>query len=496
MKHIEHVPNQTSFPIPTWQAFVGNFEKSFENITINLILIFYYYQNDGLVMMSSSKAKSTSDFKYILYIFSFVVISLSSGLVYGYPHFYNNLLFNGSQLSKSQLGIVYTVGNWTALAGRFGFGIARDRYGTRYTTTFSLISTMFGCFGIAISDKNNLLALVISFFFVGFGSGGQLCLQPVASLFDKKLHGMILASLSGAFQIGGLVFLFLSKMTHNRRKSYSYFAIILLGLAICALVLLPKGHFIKEEDHLEQPNTSKNSSGAIKVKNEAEINFNNKRRVFTERKDVEDEQGKTEINTRAIDLLKSKEYVLLVSWFSTLLLPLQYYIGTIGFQLERKGDEDGKYIDLFSTCYAFAALFSPVMGKIADEVGLGFSQLIATIFTGSSLLLLSSNRISLNYHLFGMVCYSIGRMTVFGMFFTNLGKRFGYDHYGTLAGVGLLVSAMFSLFQYYLIDIAAEGNEYLVNLICGFVVFILGVPYCLWFGWKENGMNEVPRSMR
>ena len=82
-------------------------------------------------------------------------------------------------------------------------------------------------------------------------------------------------------------------------------------------------------------------------------------------------------------------------------------------------------------------------------------------------------------------------MTVFGMFFTNVGKRFGYTHYGSLAGLGLLISAIFSLLQYPLIDIAARGSEYEVNLICGCATLILGVPYCVWLGLRERNEKKV-----
>ncbi len=123
----------------------------------------------------------------LLYLFAFTAISLSSGLVYGFPHLRNNLLYySGSVLSESQLGIVYTVGSWSNLAARLGFGIARDIYGTKYIAFLSLFCAALGCIGIAFSDANNIASLSISFFFVGLGSGGQLCLQPVASMFRKQ----------------------------------------------------------------------------------------------------------------------------------------------------------------------------------------------------------------------------------------------------------------------------------------------------------------------
>jgi len=354
-----------------------------------------------------------------------------------------------------------------------------------------------------------------------------------------------LASLSGAFQVSGLVFLVLVQVTENRGRGYFSFAIVLFGLAVSALVLLPRHHFVAANDDGQQEEQNENTSGRecstdantnvdvirTELKScdivstdshcdkelailDEEINSTSENKRTTsissllivdrenisedknhqdrQESDAEDDNSATKEKITIFQLLKSTEYILLICWFSVLIIPLQYYIGTIGFQLERKGDSDGTYINLFSTFYALAAIFSPALGKIADTFGLGCSQLIATALTAVSLLTLTSNQISLNVHLIGIACYSIGRMAVFGMFFTNVGKRFGYTHYGSLAGLGLLISAIFSLLQYPLIDIAARGREYEVNLICGCAILILGVPYCIWLGLRERS-EKKPR---
>ena len=70
------------------------------------------------------------------------------------------------------------------------------------------------------------------------------------------------------------------------------------------------------------------------------------------------------------------------------------YIGTIAFQLERKGDEDGRCLNIFSICYACPAIMAPIIGKMADLVGLGITQLLATIFVASSLFILNHNNIT------------------------------------------------------------------------------------------------------
>lgn len=186
-----------------------------------------------------------------------------------------------------------------------------------------------------------------------------------------------------------------------------------------------------------------------------------------------------------VDQLKSAEYICLVLWLSIILIPLQVYIATIGYQLEQKGDESGKFTRLFSIVYASSAVASPLLGKIADFAGLGIAQAVATILTALSFFILSSNSIPLNVHAIGMMTYCFGRLMVFGTFFTNIGKRFGYSNYGTLAGLGLLISGIISLLQYPLINAATDGNNLIVNIVCGLIATSM-LPYCIWLGLRER----------
>jgi len=116
---------------------------------------------------------------------------------------------------------------------------------------------------------------------------------------------------------------------------------------------------------------------------------------------------------------------------------------------------------------------------------------MATILCSISLYILSidNNNISLNVQVVGMRLYSIGKMMLFGMFFTNIGKRFGYNNYGSLAGLGLLISTIVSLLKYPMIVIASstkKGNESLVNIISATTMAVTGLPYCLWLWYYQE----------
>lgn len=448
--------------------------------------------------------------------------------MYGWPALRKQLQDDGSTLDESTLGAVFTVGAWSTQGGRFFSGLIRDRIGTKWVAASCTFLVALGSLGIAWSDPNNAIALGSSLFAMGLGSGAQLCVQPVAGLFPNT-SGTVLASLSGAFQISGLVFLALTSGDNlgSRKVRFTAFAFLLVLLCVVAMILLPTGKsFILEDEEVEKTmgdvdeingrltseiqdkplakiSTIQDSS-SVGVEEGGVGSGGLKNNVSppgkTDEENVLDDsfQGakSEEINKEdppapdqqptAIEQIKSIEYILLCTWFSICLIPLQYYVGSIGFQLENKGDDDGFYTDLFSIMYASATVFSPAGGFLSDKVSLGATQGLATWMCAGSFFLLASNA-SLEAQVAGLLMYGVGRLLVFGMYFANCGKRFGYANFGTLAGLGLLISALFSLLQYPMISGAADGKSRAINIGSG-VVLLVQSPYFVWLHRRERGL--------
>ncbi|OEU21229.1 MFS general substrate transporter [Fragilariopsis cylindrus CCMP1102] len=391
---------------------------------------------------------------WILLLLSLVIVSLSGGLVYGWPLLRRQLQDDGSTLTEKQFGLIYTIGSWSTQGGRFFIGILRDRYGTKRMTCLSLIFLMIGLIGVGLCNPNQLVVLSISLLLIGLGSGSQLCVQPVAVLFPNNV-GIVLSTLSGAFNISGLIFLILANNT--RKFSFLVFAGSILFLTIVSAIILPKS----------------NSFSLQSIPEEADTN-NNK-----DDKKHEQDDAKHKLPT-AFEQMKTTEYILLLTWFSICIVPLQYYVGIIGYQLEEMGDDTGLYTDIFAYIYAGAAIASPIAGYIADKYGLGVAQGLSTLLVAGSLFFLAASAsISLNVQTIGITLYGIGRMFIFGLYFTNCGKRFGYSNFGTLAGLGLLISAICSLLQYVLISWTVSGYGAIVNTVLG-AILIAQAPY---FGW-------------
>ena len=355
--------------------------------------------------------------------------------------------------------------------GRFLMGVARDKYGTRRTTMVSLLCVVGGSIGIGLSDPNGASELTVSLFLLGFGSGAQLCMQPVAGLFLRS--GTVISTLSGAFQISGLMFWVLTRVSDKRAYAFCGYAVLVSTLAFIAAFMLPFGpSFIlpteeKGESEDEEMHVSETAAASPK------------------------EPDRISRLHSYSDLLLQREYLALVAWFSISTTPMQYYVGSIGFQLEEKGDNDGYYTTLFPILYASVSVLAPLGGYTADVLGLGIAQAIATSIVSSSMFMLASDA-SLSLQSIGLGAYGIGRMLTFGLFFCNVGKRFGYANYGLLSGVGLLLSAILSLVQYPLINIAADGKAKQVNIACG-AVLISTLPYCFWLYRRElENANAAP----
>ena len=435
-----------------------------------------------------------------------------AGVVYGWPALRQQLKDEGTDLTEKQLGAIFTVGAWSTLGGNLLTGLARDRFGTRLTACASFLMCTAGSLGMAISDPSNAIALGISLFALGLGSGIQLCVKPVAELFPNNA-GSILSSLSGAFQISGLVFLALCNPSNNRLASFLGFAAFLLVLTVMAAFLLPEGKsFLVEQEEKGRVLKTMDSTKEDGREEPSEVTFSQPVSELYKEKAAKREYDDADmLNSRnasedsdlspsphpdesqsvqedkppsALEQMKGAEYVSLTVWFSTLLVPLQYYVGSIGFQLEEKGDDDGFYTNLFSITFAAAVVVAPVGGYMSDNLGLGITQGVATSLCAISLFILASN-LPLDAQIVGLVAYGVGRMFVFSMYFANVGKRFGYANFGTLTGVGLLTSAIVSLVQYPLIALAADGNSSTVNTACGSVLLGL-LPYCVWLDRRER----------
>lgn len=410
-----------------------------------------------------------------LFLYALVTCALSSGLPFGWPalrrHF---IVAEEKQWDEERMSIIFIAGAWSNLGSRLLFGLVRDRtiLRTKGTACLSLATCIIGILSLAFA--NSLVGISLAMFLVGTGQGVQVAMQPVANLFPQS-QGVLLSSFAGAFQISSLGFLVLLSISKNRVFCFSAYAAVLGVVLLVGSIMLPLGSFTSPQEKTSSRETGSNDA---------------------------DENSVTATRTKAPTTslsaqLRSQEYMLLVFWFSAQLLPMQYYVATIGYQLEQRGDITGRYTNLSVIVFASSSLSAPIAGYISDKLGLGVGQGLSILLVAVSYCLLASRSLSLSVQVVGMLLNSIGRLAHFGMFFTNVGVRFGYDNYGILTGVGMVIGGVVSLLQYPMIKFATtDGNttfglhgDSLVDLASAGLGLLL-LPYCAWLSFQERSQRR------
>lgn len=467
----------------------------------------------GSGMSNSTTTKNAQSRKWMLFSLSLVIVSTLGGLIYAFPTLRSNLLEEEeSELSETQLGLIFTMASWGNLSAGFVIGILRDELGTRRAVMFCMLFAICRTVGAAFCSADSIWQLCISLVLIELGSGAQVCVLPVAELFEHS--GVVLGVLTGVFNVSALIFpLLFNFISKDRRAAFGAYGIFVGILAIISYAMLAQGlsfHIqstYKDTDpgsDIKKPSLSEKSSILLPQndkENDSEqdgnknfecegsvANIGTEDFLPTSEQDTNNDDSKVS----ALEQMRSIEYVALLLWFNVSIVSLQYYAGSIGFHLVNKGDDSGKYETFFPILYAASAVFAPLIGLLSEYIGVGFTQATATILIATSFILLVLDDL-VPTQIVGMVCNVFGRLITFAMFYGNIGARFGYDNIGVLLGVGTIIAALVSLIQYPMIDAATTGSAFSVNVVSG-VIAIIGLPYCIWLGIKEASERKGVRS--
>lgn len=421
--------------------------------------------------------------RILLVVYAFVSVSLASGVIYGWPALRLELQrVEGNVLTEKDLGFAYTMGTWSVTGGRFVTGLLRDRFlGTRIVASLCLLASALGFLGIAIYDptkeQTTRSMLSLGLVAMGFGSGITSCVYPIASLFPKA-SASIFVSLAGAFHVSALFFWALT-MSDTYQVNFAAFAGVILFLAFTALLLLPQGNTFSG-NAIEERRGRNDREASAQVEANNGTNEEQQHPIMS----IAPPPSPT-----AWEQMCSTEYLLLLMWFSVLATPLHYFIGILGWELERKGDDDGFYTDLYLYLYAGSAVLTPVLGSLADHLGVALVEGLATLLAATALLVLASAQ-SLQVLTIALFCHATGLLFDYGIYYAHLGTRFGYSNYGTLTGIGLLVSSLISLVQLPLMMISIQGYSKAVNLMSGLAI-LATLPYCYWLYRKERREGRI-----
>ena len=474
--------------------------------------------------------------KWVLLAYGLFMTTLVAGVVYGWQSFRavfiaEGVLSEGCDANSAdvecpsqakELGLIFACGAWSVQACRMVTGLVRDRYGTRVCVVGVMLTVAVGIVLLAVSPPQSLAMFCVGYFLLGIGAGVQLCMQSISMLFGEY-QGAASATLSGAFTLSAVIPLACAEAIKSvasdddggTASSYadarggvlSAWCVTVVVFAASAMWLMPRGGEFRE-------------SVRYLVGERGGDENNEKTKDDDDKDDKEDRDDepprvppanapKAANGTRraphegksAREQLVSLDFILLAAWFTVMLLPTNYFIISVGDQLEGMGDDDGEITRGFQLVWVVSTVLSPIAGYSADVVGRGSTMTFAMGCYAASFAMLGfggdgqRGGLSLEAQWLNFVCFNVGRLWVFSMYFVSVGRLFGFRHYGTLAGAGLLLSAMSTPLAVPMHRSGVDGNFGESNLASAMICLGL-TPYTVGWAWRreitEEGMRGFP----
>lgn len=401
---------------------------------------------------------------------AFLSIALMGGAVYGWPSMRevllrDRVLYDAEECDGNALGevcdsqelafgVVFTVGAWANQGGRLLVGIALDRLGTRYTSAGCV--GMCGLGAAVFGLTSSKVGLSVGMFLIGAGGAGvQLALQSTSALFPLN-RSLVMASLSGAFQLASSVFLIMEtvhRLAHVSRRwlFVGYAGVLLLVSGLCLLIwpTLPFGVIRRPSNQPTEVRCGEHNRKALPLTE----------RSFREQ-------------------LFSPDYLVMATYFTLAVLQAQFNIQSLGVQFQLMGHDSADLVRIFNIVFSLTWTITPLVGHSIDRLG----SVRVLIVMNTLLLCCPVCLLSQLYfmQIVFVISYSISRVSIWAVFFSYMGLTFGFSNYGKLAGGGLFFAACVSLLQIPLYDSALvhfDNDFTFVN--CLFVAICVFIMYPL-----------------
>lgn len=421
--------------------------------------------------------------------YSLVAVALVSGVVYGWPSLRLMLVREGVLSGRCgeatapgggtcsaqdlALGTAFTVGAWTVQGGRFLGGLLRDAAGTRVAAAAAAAAAAAGFLVLALAGPEDVAAVSGGFGLVGMGSSLQLAVQPVATLFPHN-SALVTACLSLAFQASGGVLLLLGTIADGResagmrRELLGVSAAVAAAVALAAVLLLPAGKSFDEVvrrdvpagEELVCPVDDRPAEGARPAPKTPDT---------TAGRALAPPSPPPLAKLSFRGQLLSFHYAALTLWFCAVVVVIQFYVISIGPQLERVFDApagnnidadggDGADSDMtgermtrtYNLVYFAVSPTAAASGYFCDRIGFGPVLFANTALVAVCFLCLGSSSVAVQT--IGFVVYCTGRLSIYATFFARLNSIVGFAYFGTLAGLALLLSSLVALTIYPLLD--------------------------------------------
>lgn len=386
-----------------------------------------------------------------------------------------------------KLNAIYVAASWGAQAsGLLGFVL--DRLGVKVTIAAASFGIAASSLVFAMSTQHGFNAWLPAMLVMGFcGNGIYLAAQKVGRLFPDYPN-MSLFAITAFFAPGTLVFSFFHALEMHGVESIKTTFLLYAGfqalLTLVSLAVWPSNFDLPMHlvgDGGRDPDSPEDKWDAAAPGGTA---------------DPEDGSGQLIVKTPGgtpvpfLAQLKDVRFLAQVTFFSILVLPAQYYIGTLGSQISRLNSSEeaiDRYVQNFNLTYSGVSLITPLFGLVVDKLGFGAGFGLANLLMIGAFALFSYSP-ELEWFIVSYGLYTFARNAQFSTFFTYLAKTFGAKHMGKLMGIGFITSAMVSLLQAPLLHLVIadfDANYSTGNLVLMGLMTLL-FAYCGWVAWGER----------
>ncbi|CAH0475720.1 unnamed protein product [Peronospora belbahrii] len=437
--------------------------------------------------------------RYFYVIFAIFQCFLGAGVIFGWTslvpmmekeRIYHEVCETDEIICKKQsdrLQYAFTMAVSSSMWSNLLLGLVFDKFGPRVTKSISLVLLITGALLMGnahcrINDEEHDLVLY-GMVLVGFsGPGIQLSGIHVSNLFPEAT-ALVACFIVGGLQLSFLIFTLFDLAYMNLGMSMAtifkvYASALFLSLT-GTLLTEPDIPFeaVPSDEHellspMRLPSVFKEEEVSLLLSTPALDKYRRRHFLPTDEVFSDGDLRNRSFRTQVL----SKPFLLIVFYFSILLLWCNFFLGSITGLLRWKGlseTEVEKLLAKLAFVLPGSVFFIPFVGYLLKKCGYTYSSLLCTIAALCFTVMLSS--MSTVWIVTGFVTYAFFRTIMFPLLFAYLGHRFGFQHYGALSGIAFCIGGIMGLLQ---TPIAAIGDFQTIGYIqFGSIVLTLVVPY-------------------
>lgn len=184
----------------------------------------------------------------------------------------------------------------------------------------------------------------------------------------------------------------------------------------------------------------------------------------------------------------SKEFIEATTWFSSMILASQFFIGSFNDQMEIKVGTSAtvKLVIFFNAFMAGGFFLASLSGKAIDKFGFGVVALVTTVLGFTiNVLMVCGNNTALQY--FIVVLFTVQRASLYTFYFSKVGHDLGFRFFGSLCGGGFFISAVFTLLQYGFLELGLQTNSFVLSNSILAVLGVVSLAYPARILKEESG---------